>query len=123
MRISDWKFRRVLFRSQPLVDEIEAAGGRVAARGLDARIPDDVTAFLAEAEAAAPLEGVIFNIGANVNFPIPDPTDRVVRQVWEMACFSGFVTGPAAARLLVPAAPGQILFTRPTAGLPGGSRP
>src|SRR3546814_5940950 len=36
---------------QPLVDEIEAAGGRVAARGLDARIPDDVTAFLAEAEA------------------------------------------------------------------------
>src|SRR3546814_3806398 len=73
---------------QPLVDEIEAAGGRVAARGLDARIPDDVTAFLAEAEAAAPLEGVIFNIGANVNFPILDTTDRVFRQVWEMACFS-----------------------------------
>src|SRR3546814_9793509 len=42
---------------QPLVDEIEAAGGRVAARGLDARIPDDVTAFLAEAEAAAPQIG------------------------------------------------------------------
>src|SRR3546814_17286176 len=68
---------------QPLVDEIEAAGGRVAARGLDARIPDDVTAFLAEAEAAAPLEGVIFNIGANVNFPILDTTDRVFRKVWE----------------------------------------
>src|SRR3546814_2055214 len=27
---------------QPLVDEIDAAGGRVAARGLDARIPDVV---------------------------------------------------------------------------------
>src|SRR3546814_19347437 len=69
-----------------------------AARGLDARIPDDVTAFLAEAEAAAPLEGVSFNIGANVNFPILDTTDRVFRKVWEMACFSGFVTGREAAR-------------------------
>src|SRR3546814_18383657 len=57
---------------QPLVDEIEAAGGRVAARGLDARIPDDVTAFIAEAEAAAQHEGVIFNIGATGNFPILD---------------------------------------------------
>ncbi|WP_326914713.1 SDR family NAD(P)-dependent oxidoreductase [Sphingopyxis chilensis] len=106
---------------QPLVDEIEAAGGRVAARGLDARIPDDVTAFLAEAEAAAPLEGVIFNIGANVNFPILDTTDRVFRKVWEMACFSGFVTGREAARIMVPRGRGKIFFTGATAGLRGGS--
>ena len=35
----------------PLVEEIEAAGGKISARSLDAREPDDVTAFLAEADA------------------------------------------------------------------------
>src|SRR3546814_3214393 len=84
------------------------------ARGLDARSPDDVTAFLAEAEAAAPLEGVIFNIGANVNFPILDTTDRVFRKVWEMACFSGFVTGREAARIMVPRGRGKILDRKST---------
>lgn len=40
----------------PLVHDIEAAGGRVAARSLDARKEDDIAAFLSEAEAVAPLE-------------------------------------------------------------------
>src|SRR3546814_17438161 len=79
------------------------------------------SAFLAEAEAAAPLEGVIFNIGANFNFPILDTTDRVFRKVWEMACFSGFVTGREAARIMVPRGRGKIFFTGATAGLRGGS--
>jgi NAD(P)-dependent dehydrogenase (short-subunit alcohol dehydrogenase family) len=105
---------------QPLVDKIEAEGGRIAARGLDARIPEDVTAFLAEAEAAAPLELVVFNIGANVNFPILETTDRVFRKVWEMACFSGFVTGREAARIMLPRQRGKIFFTGATAGLRGG---
>src|SRR5258708_21574589 len=39
------------------------------------RIPEDVTAFLQEADARAPLALCVFNIGANVNFPILD-TDR-----------------------------------------------
>jgi len=92
---------------QPLVDEIEAEGGRIAARGLDARIP--------EAEAAAPLELVVFNIGANVNFPILETTDRVFRKVWEMACFSGFVTGREAARIMLPRQRGKIFVTCATA--------
>src|SRR5262245_16693706 len=41
---------------EPLKAKIEAAGGRCVARGLDARKEEDVTAFLAEADAAAPLE-------------------------------------------------------------------
>ncbi|MEC9433258.1 MAG: SDR family NAD(P)-dependent oxidoreductase, partial [Pseudomonadota bacterium] len=63
----------------PLIEEIEAMGGRATGRGLDARQPEDVTAFLAEAEAVAPLEVCIFNIGANVNFPLTETTDRVFR--------------------------------------------
>ncbi|MEC9432512.1 MAG: SDR family NAD(P)-dependent oxidoreductase, partial [Pseudomonadota bacterium] len=105
----------------PLIEEIEAAGGRAAGRGLDARQPEDVTAFLAEAEAVAPLEVCIFNIGANVNFPLTETTDRVFRKVWEMACFSGFVTGREAARIMEPRGKGAIFFTGATASLRGGS--
>jgi NAD(P)-dependent dehydrogenase (short-subunit alcohol dehydrogenase family) len=84
---------------EPLVAEIQSAGGRCAGRTLDARNEGSVTAFLAEADAAAPLDLVIFNVGANVNFPILETTERVFRKVWEMACYSGFLAGREAARL------------------------
>jgi len=105
---------------QPLIDEIVAAGGRASGRQLDARQPEDVTAFLAETEAAAPMALAIFNVGANVNFPILETTDRVFRKVWEMACFAGFVTGREAARIMLPRGEGKIFFTGATAGLRGG---
>lgn len=105
---------------QPLLDDIRAAGGEATGRSLDAREPEDVTAFLAEADAAAPLEICVFNIGGNVNFPILETTDRVFRKVWEMACFAGFVTGREAARLMLPRGRGTIFFTGATAGMRGG---
>tara|TARA_R110000796_G_scaffold221657_2_gene337815 strand:+ start:5942 stop:6670 length:729 start_codon:yes stop_codon:yes gene_type:complete len=104
----------------PLVEEIEAAGGKISARSLDAREPDDVTAFLAEADALAPLALTVFNVGANVNFPILETTDRVFRKVWEMACFAGFVTGRESARLMLERGQGKIFFTGATAGRRGG---
>lgn len=104
----------------PLLAAIEAAGGAATGRSLDARIPEDVTAFLQEAEAAQPLDLSVFNIGANVQFPILDTTDRVFRKVWEMACFGGFLTGREAARIMLPRGRGKIFFTGATAGLRGG---
>lgn len=94
-------------------------GGAVTGRSLDAREPDDVAAFLAEAEAIAPLALVIFNVGANVQFPLLDTTDRVFRKVWEMACFAGFVTVREAARIMAPRGAGKIFVTGATAGLRG----
>jgi NAD(P)-dependent dehydrogenase (short-subunit alcohol dehydrogenase family) len=104
----------------PLVAEIEAAGGRVTGRSLDARKEEEITAFLHDAEATAPLEVCIFNIGANVNFPLLETTERVFRKVWEMACYAGFLTGREAARLMVPRGRGNIFFTGATAGMRGG---
>ncbi len=104
----------------PLVAQIEAAGGRCSGRTLDARNEDAVAAFLAEADRAAPLEVCIFNIGANVNFPVLDTTERVFRKVWEMACYSGFLAGREAARLMLPRGRGSIIFTGATASLRGG---
>jgi NAD(P)-dependent dehydrogenase (short-subunit alcohol dehydrogenase family) len=105
----------------PLLAEIEAAGGRAFGHSLDARKEDDITTFLQEAEKEAPLEVCIFNIGANVNFPLLETTERVFRKVWEMACYSGFLTGREAARLMLPRGHGAIFFTGATASLRGGS--
>ena len=82
--------RRSLSRSNA---RSKSAGGACEARGLDARKEDEVTAFLQAADAHAPLEVVIINPGANVNFPILETTERVFFKVWEMACKAGFLTG------------------------------
>ncbi len=94
-------------------------GGAVTGRSLDAREPEDVAAFLAEAEAIAPLALVVFNVGANVQFPLRETTDRVFRKVWEMACFAGFVTVREAASIMAPRGAGKIFVTGATAGLRG----
>ena len=106
---------------EPLVKEIEAAGGTIFGRSLDARKEEEITAFLNDADKHAPLEVCIFNIGANVNFPILETTDRVFRKVWEMACWAGFLAGRESARLMLPHGQGNIFFTGATASLRGGS--
>src|ERR1700747_343709 len=105
----------------PLVRDIEAAGGEIHARSLDARKQEEIISFLEDADKHAPLEVCIFNVGANVNFPILDTTERVFRKVWEMACYSGFLAGREAARLMLPRGKGNIFFTGATASLRGGS--
>ncbi|HVH78573.1 MAG TPA: SDR family NAD(P)-dependent oxidoreductase, partial [Stellaceae bacterium] len=105
----------------PLVAEIEAAGGRIVGRSLDARDEEQIAAFLRDADRAAPLDACIFNIGANVNFPLLETTERVFRKVWELACYAGFLTAREAARLMLPRGGGNIFFTGATASLRGGS--
>jgi NAD(P)-dependent dehydrogenase (short-subunit alcohol dehydrogenase family) len=105
----------------PLIADIQKAGGRAFGRSLDARKEEDITAFLQEADREAPIEVCIFNIGANVNFPILDTTERVFRKVWEMACYSGFLAGREAARLMLPRGKGCIFFTGATASMRGGT--
>ncbi len=113
--------RRTAEKLAPLKREIEAAGGACEARALDARKEDEITAFLQAADAHAPLEVVIANPGANVNFPILETTERVFFKVWEMACKAGFLTGREAARIMGKHGRGSIFFTGATASLRGGS--
>src|ERR1700747_1162417 len=104
----------------PLVAAVEAAGGTIVARSLEQRKEDDVAAVLRSADAHAPLEVCVFNIGANVNFPITETTERVFRKVWEMACYAGFLAGREAARLMLARGKGTIFFTGATASVRGG---
>jgi len=106
---------------QPLKAEIESAGGRLEARTLDARSEEAITTFLNDAESLAPLDAVIFNVGANVRFPLLETTERVYRKVWEMAAYAGFLTGREAARLMLPRGRGSLFFTGATASMRGAS--
>ncbi len=104
----------------PLEAEIAAAGGRFHGHTLDARTESGIAAFLEVAEAEVPLEVCIFNVGANVNFPLLETSERVFRKVWEMACYAGFLTGREAARRMLPRGQGSIFFTGATASIRGG---
>ncbi len=105
----------------PLVKDIEAAGGEIHARSLDARKEEEIISFLDDADKHAPLEVCIFNIGANVNFPILETTERVFRKVWEMACYSGFLAGPRSGAPDASARGGQHLLHRCDRLARGGS--
>jgi NAD(P)-dependent dehydrogenase (short-subunit alcohol dehydrogenase family) len=112
--------RRNAEKLASLVADVEASGGEIVSRGLDARKEDDITAFLRAADSHAPLEICIFNVGGNVNFPLLDTTERVFRKVWELACYAGFLTGREAARLMLARGRGCIFFTGATASVRGG---
>ena len=101
--------------------QAQETGSIIVGRSLDARKEEEVARFLLEAETHAPLEGCIFNVGANVNFPLLETTERVFRKVWEMACYAGFLAGRESARLMLPRSRGFLFFTGATASLRGAS--
>ena len=105
----------------PLTARIVETDGRFEARSLDARLEDQVVGFMDEADGDQPLEAVIFNVGANVRFPLTDTTERVFRKVWEMACLAGFLTGREAAKHMLARGSGSIFFTGATASVRGSS--
>ncbi|WP_043312063.1 SDR family oxidoreductase [Pseudomonas sp. ML96] len=114
--------RRSADKLQPLVDEIRAAGGEAHGFASDARKEEEVAALVEGIERdIGPIEAFVFNIGANVPCSILDETARKYFKIWEMACFSAFLSGQAVARRMVTRGRGTILFTGATAGLRGAS--
>ena len=114
--------RRTADKLAPLVDAIAASGGHAKAYPVDARKEDQVIALFDKVEAeCGPLDAMIFNIGGNIRFSILEMTAQKYMKTWEMACFSGFLTGREAARRMVPRERGSIIFTGATASVRGGS--
>ncbi|GAC1034384.1 SDR family oxidoreductase [Pseudomonas sp. No.21] len=114
--------RRSADKLQPLVDSIRAEGGQAHGFASDARKEEEVAALVEQIERdIGPIEAFVFNIGANVPCSILDETARKYFKIWEMACFSGFLTGQAVARRMVTRGRGTLLFTGATAGLRGAA--
>ena len=95
--------RRSEDKLAPLVERIRADGGEAHGFGSDARKEEDVVALVDRIEREiAPIEVTVFNVGANVRFPVTETTSRVYFKVWEMACFGGFLMGREVARRMLP---------------------
>lgn len=106
----------------PLVDAIRGGGGEAIAFGVDARKEEQMTDLVQRIERdTGHIEIAVFNIGANVRFPIRETTSRVYFKVWEMGCFAGFLMGREVANVMVPRARGTILFTGATASVRGSA--
>jgi len=105
-----------------LAETIRAEGGEAYGFGLDARVEEDVVALIERIEREiGAIEVLVFNIGANVRFPVVETTTRVYSKVWEMAALAGFLASREAARVMSQRGRGTILFTGATASLRGGA--
>ena len=112
--------RRHAEQLEPLAAAIREGGGEVHPFGIDARKEEEMVGLFDRVEAEiAPIEVAVFNVGANVRFPIVETTARVYFKVWEMAAFAGFLTGREAAKRMTPRGRGSILFTGATASVRG----
>lgn len=107
---------------EALAQSIRDEGLRAHAFPADAREEEQMVAMVDAIERdIGPIEVAVFNVGANVNFPITEMTARVYRKVWEMACFGGFLMGREVSRHMLKRGRGTIIFTGATASLRGGS--
>lgn len=112
--------RRNAAKLDPLLERIRAEGGEAHGFGSDARKEEQVIDLVGRIERdIAPIEVLVFNIGANVQFGIAETTARVYYKVWEMGCFAGFLNGREVAKAMLPRKRGTIIFTGATASIRG----
>ena len=105
-----------------LAQSIRNEGYKSVAIPSDARDEDAMIALVNKIETdIAPIEVAVFNIGANVQFPITETSSQVYRKVWEMGCFAGFLMGREVAKCMIEREHGTILFTGATASTRGRS--
>ncbi|MEH6496941.1 MAG: SDR family oxidoreductase [Pseudomonas marincola] len=114
--------RRNADKLTPLVDEIEAAGGKAVPIGCDARKEEQVTDLIENIETnIGPIEVLVFNIGANVPSSILDETAKKYFKIWEMGCFSGFLCSREVALRMRDRGQGTIIFTGATSSTRGAA--
>ncbi|MCA6062143.1 SDR family oxidoreductase [Thalassolituus marinus] len=107
---------------QSLVDDVRAEGGRIHAFGCDARKEEQVVELIENIETnIGAIDVMVFNIGANVPCSFLSETSRKFIKIWEMACFSAFLTAREAALRMDTRGRGSIIFTGATASTRGAS--
>ena len=84
----------------------------------DVTVPADVITLLDQAlEEGGSLDLVVYNAGNNQFRSLLDMDDEFFEELWRLCCFGGFLVGREAARRMLPAGHGSILFTGATASL------
>jgi short-subunit dehydrogenase len=114
--------RRSAEKLAPLIDEIRRSGGEAHGFASDARKEDEVIKLVETIERdIAPIEVLIFNVGANVPCSILEETSKKYFKIWEMACFGAFLVGREVAKRMVARGRGTMIFTGATASLRGSA--
>lgn len=114
--------RRSADKLAPLIDEIRSSGGEAHGFASDARKEDEVIKLIEDIEQdIAPIEVLVFNIGANVPCSILEETSKKYFKIWEMACFGAFLVGREVAKRMVARERGTMIFTGATASLRGSA--
>ncbi len=101
-----------------LAEQIHAEGGRAEPVAADATRAEDVARIFDAAEqlGGAP-ELVVYNPGNNRPAPLLEVSDSVFEDLWRLCAFGGFLTGREAARRMLPAGGGTLIFTGATASI------
>jgi len=103
-----------------LKDLAEEIGGRAYA--CDVADSASVEALFQSVERDLGAPGVVaFNAGAYMRGGILEIKPEDFERCWRIGCLGGFLVGQAAARRMVPAGQGTILFTGATASLRGSA--
>jgi NAD(P)-dependent dehydrogenase (short-subunit alcohol dehydrogenase family) len=109
--------RRKAEALEPLAEE---TGGR--AYSCDATDGDAVEGLFASVERDLGVPAlVVYNAGAYMRGGILEIDPKDFERCWRIGCLGGFLVGQAAAKRMVPAGRGTIIFTGATASLRGSA--
>ncbi|HSJ98482.1 MAG TPA: SDR family NAD(P)-dependent oxidoreductase [Myxococcota bacterium] len=104
-------------RLEALTRSIREGGGHADALAADAASASDVRHVFdaVERDSGAPPALVVFNVGNAFFQPFLEMDAAYFEQAWRVCCLAGFHVGQEAARRMVPAGGGTLLFTGATA--------
>ena len=104
--------------AKKLDDLVREVDGR--AYGCDASVPKDVeNLFEALSKDLGNPNVVVYNASGRVRGPLPDLDPEEVRKTIMITCYGGFLVGQAAAKRMLMAGSGTILFTGASASVKG----
>jgi len=88
----------------------------------DATSPGEVAKLFDHGESGTgPPRLVVFNVGAYQRGTVSETDPAEFERCWRVGCYSGFLVGREAARRMMGAGQGTIIFTGATASLRGGA--
>ncbi len=110
--------RRDADHAESMAEALRAEGLHASAATTDVRDEMAMTALFDSVEAEfGPIEVCVYNAGANTQRSLLDTSPKLFRQMWELACFGGFLAARECARLMGPRGRGTLLYTGATSAL------
>lgn len=99
-----------------VTSSVSEAGGSATPVVMDTTEAAGVTRIFEVAEAAGPVDLVVYNAGNNRFSSLLDMSDEFFEDLWRLCCFGGFLVGREAARRMLPRG-GTLIFTGATASI------